>query len=382
MAWEKIIKKTSTSDWYRRSAARTMGIGLDGTVYNISFREIDGYDQIFLYTSTDNGDTWIEEQITFTSTNKATGCLGIGFSDTLHVIWYEDIDATRPTEIYYIERAGGVWSSPVLVNSRYHVIYPKMVMSTADACHIAYAGRDGATSLRVYYQNNSSGSWSDVETVSVSTALTHLYTCIAWDPWDGEIGSIPHVYYTQLVSSFGPVRILQRERDLAGNWSDEEIVLSDGYRNSIPCVVIDTDHTQHLLFLRDPYSGNETAYYMQKPRGGSWSTPESLISSSNIGDLSLSIDSNGTRHVVLTYVSNYVRHLWKAVGAGSWSSEQVYATTWVNYANTLWQGHPYWQPDTGCCFTVVTHTSGQGYQFWKKDYTPYIPVSGSYGYFM
>jgi PKD repeat protein len=205
---------------------------------------------VVLIEKTD-GATFPGGYINVSRTNKSTSIhpfLKVK-GGNVYAAWMDDKHGFSNWNIYYAERRGGAWSSPVRVNPSGNQYCPAVEVDNQGNVHLIYSGRGGP----IYYQKKTGNSWSSPKIIS--TAGTSITTFnfmkfaggllhALWRERDGE-GN--YIYYCQ-----GTVD---------GNWSIP-IKVSHGGQSEYPGLDIDKQGRVHVVYSDIGVGGERDIFYV------------------------------------------------------------------------------------------------------------------------
>ncbi len=144
--------------------------------------------------------------------------LTLDAADAPHVLY-----ATSGTanSLRYTGRAGGSWSTPVVVATGTNIMHPSLATSLDGVLHAAWLDNSLAAHAAIKYARYASGSWSAPETVSSGDAVVLNNTdddqgpSVATDP-----SNRPHVLYMDGTANGSNDYVRMRYRTSGGSWND------------------------------------------------------------------------------------------------------------------------------------------------------------------
>jgi len=103
----------------------------DGIMFCSYMKSTGGYQQIFVAYSTDEGETWITEQVTTTSYDKYSSTCAVDTTGTGVHLYYSAkgygataTQKSRESIVYQFRDALGAWSTPIVIHQCSDISYP------------------------------------------------------------------------------------------------------------------------------------------------------------------------------------------------------------------------------------------------------------------
>lgn len=157
------------------SSQHVLARGPDGTLYLAYLKRIDGYDQVVVAQSQDDGRSWSRtDQVSSGSTHSTNRDLTVDRQGRVHLVWTkyarlgdaEEADAEEPMrQIFASVYDGSDWSHQrQLTHDEYHGV-PSAAVDSQGRVHIVWYGFDGQA-YQVYHRYWDHGEWSKAERVS------------------------------------------------------------------------------------------------------------------------------------------------------------------------------------------------------------------------
>jgi len=261
-----------------RSGAPDIAVDGNDTVHLMwdVYTTIDD-EQGVMYRSKTSGGLWSAEQMAFGPREPAVACysyssLGIDSSGGLYaavtMMGYGSYPDTW--SVVYKHTSNGTWgandTAEILTNINGIQGPPSIVLDSHNIPHISWVGQGwGAnfSSFNVAYTNKNGGSWSTVEAVTDTTAMTYLSSMMM-------INDEPIVYYSS--DGFGANstadNIVRATRSATDTWT-HDCVVDTAFDDKFPMVFQDVDGCGYTI---DFGSGSVTSYVFDGP-----AVPTSLL---------------------------------------------------------------------------------------------------------
>jgi hypothetical protein len=284
--------------------------------------------------------------------------LGVDSDGTVHVIWYDKTDYNGSGSgiklFYKYKPKSGSWSDtevigPVGTSTFSDEITPSLAIDGDDTVHVAWVDLTGyggsGDDVDIAYSNKPKGqSWSDREFASIGSTLTSYEQSLAVEP-DGTV----HVSWMDERGWELERYLLYNFRTNDGIWSEVEVIVPKDRSRHWSSISVDSEGTAHVVYSE----GGGHIFYRYKPKGGSWSQRERVDTESDTWsrDPDIAIDDNDTIHVAwdefVPYRPSCIYYKNKRVNADWTSWEEVNLDTWGNC------GHPSLDCDNDGTFHIA-----------------------------
>ncbi|MDA9829639.1 putative Ig domain-containing protein, partial [Candidatus Poseidoniaceae archaeon] len=245
-------------------------------------------------------------------TAGGTHLLGIDSGDQGEmVVVYAHNDTSSASGTYSLAmmyRWGGTWTETILDTGTDTGYHPSVAIDRQGAIHIAYID-DHNDELR--YATNVSGSW--------------VFTTLGSSTYDNDDGRgtaivvhpITDAVHIVTTINDNTYRDLQYHTNESGSWVNETITNTLSDEGHDPAMAMDGDGNLHVAYYCDDGCSD---LRMSSRINGVWQN-ETVASTLNIGnDPDITIDSQGTIHIVSQYLNNQRIYLHSGT-PGSWTEQ-------------------------------------------------------------
>jgi hypothetical protein len=200
-------------------------LGSDGVARVLYSDNAFGTPLVFTTFSTAT-DTWgsaeeVAPAIGSVARGRLTYALGLDASDVAHVAY------VKSGTLYYVNRIGGTWSSPVEISSG-TPLHPMLAFDRTGALHLSWLDDAAAGRSVMYARRSAAGTWEAPETVAAGDVLSNVNAdqgpSIAVDA-----GNNPYTLYISAskgtfgpaghTSQYGALRIKKR---IGGSWTADD----------------------------------------------------------------------------------------------------------------------------------------------------------------
>jgi len=367
----------STQTNNQRKLARTS----DGTLWCVYHRSDGSYNQVYASYSTNDGETWTEEQLTNVSGNQYYPSIAIDSQDNIHVVWrgYGWGSNTNRNNIRYRKRTSSGWQSHEAVTDiSYHQYDPAIAVDSQDNIHAVWCGGGWGTNTsynNIQYRKRTSSGWQTQESVT-DTNNNQSRPAIAIDSNDNV-----HVVWQGKGWGTNTANddIQYRKRTSSGWQTQEDVTDKTDYQQS-PSIAIDSNDDIHVVWYGYGW-GTNTSYYnirYRKRTSSGWQSHEAVTDKDNNQyDPTIAIDKNDNIHVVWhgqgwgSNPSYYNIQYRKRTSSGWQTQEGLTDVTAYQYSpNCIWALHPTVSGEkpnrtkTGYAFVWV---DGSTIKFYKSD---------------
>ncbi|MFH1725741.1 MAG: fibronectin type III domain-containing protein, partial [Elusimicrobiota bacterium] len=319
------------------SNSRDVVRGSDGRLW-ISYHVYSTKYEIWIASSSDNGETWRKHQLVAGANDHKFPTLAVDGDDNLHLVWTE---TSTPDKVWYkkYEAASGAWQSPTLLYNG-DAETPSEDVDFVDNVYVCWDDSGRYVQYREF--NLDEGVWSATVTVFDAGANDRIrFPAIDVDKnlrihlfWTGKDASNNyHLYYSQYDGSFLPFETIS-----TSTWLQE-----------LPALVLDSSETHHVIFYEQT---GATAYQISYTSGshGNWATPSAIASVSGanlkVSIPDLTIDADDVMYAFWQYADTgsnryEIRRSSKHVDDASWAPYQVIWATdgagnETQYATSRW----------------------------------------------
>jgi|GEM_PF-1609935 len=153
----------------------------------------------------------------------------------VYAAWMDDSHSEGNWNIYYNEKTGGYWKSPVRVHPGWNQYMPAIAADDSGNIHLIYTNKGGPT----WYKKKTGGKWSSPKTIStVGTSVTTMI-CLKY-----RHGSL-HGVWRQYDSDRDC--IYYGRGSVSGNW-DKPIKVSDGGESEYTFLDVDSAGNIHVVW--------------------------------------------------------------------------------------------------------------------------------------
>ena len=342
---------TSTPALSTEGGGRDIVVASDGKLWAVYSKKPAGvnYLQIHAAYSSDGGQTWTEERVTFGYDNKHHffPALAIDAFDNLHLVYTSTGRApfTARWGTFYRERTIGGWQAEetvaLLDAANPGQDYPSIAIGVADSIHVVWAGLGWGTHptiKNIQYRAKIGGSWDTVEQVADMASAQDMPS-IAIDSygavhiaWSGKGWGI-NTTVSQIAYGHGPAA-----------WITENIT-DDAHGHYYGRIALDSADDPHVAY----YDSAVPGIYYNKRTGVIWGTPEqvSQVGGNPQGYPSIALDRSDNIHVIWSAygsgLSNDYMNLWYRKKGGAWLVAKFITNQELNdewAASLLWARYP------------------------------------------
>ena len=342
---------TSTPALSTEGGGRNLAVASDGKLWAVYSKKSAGvnYHQIYAAFSSDDGQTWTEERVTFGYDNKHHffPAIAVDAFDNLHIVYTSTGRAPFATRwgTFYRRRGLGGWEAEETVAlldvANPGQDYPAIAIGVADSIHVVWAGLGWGTHptiKNIRYRAKIGGSWGTVEQVTDSASIQDCPS-IAIDSfggvhvaWHGKGWGI-NPTINQIAYGHGPAA-----------WITENIT-DDTHSHYYGRIALDSDDDPHVIY----YDSTASTIYYNKRTGVIWGTPEQVSQDggSAQGYPSIALDRSDSIHVIWSAygsgLSNDYMNIWYRKKSGSWLGFKNLTSSEINDqwgASLLWAGYP------------------------------------------
>lgn len=244
-------------------------------------------------------------------------------SGKAYVGYVQESAAAR--EILLAEDSAGTWVHTRITENATEDLSPTLALDNNGFVHLAWIGQDSATTWKIMYATNIGGPFQTqlLSGSDLGPFGSGAEPFIAITP-----AGIAHIFYRG--GDFGTYRIHHAWNNTPGGttWNYAILITPNG-NDFTARAVITQDTTIHLLASgNDGFGFPPRAFYMKKPPGGTWTTPERANPSGNGWGGSLFIDRFGMAHITWDDVSGniYTGNLFYSSNrTGAWTNTPILA---------------------------------------------------------
>jgi len=381
----------ATSYFYNRNQVRA----LDGTIWVCYQKDTalgeGSWQQVWCARSTDDGQTWTTEQVTYTATDKFQPDIAVDSSGNLHCVWFAFAESSYPSSVnvYYNMRTSGGWGTAYQVCNKvygvdYNAIYvddgnrmASIGVDSADNIHLIWAGHGWGTNYDyfqiMYRQKTSGGTWLDpVQLTDVNRrqyypsftidSADNLHVSWYGGGWGTNVGYY-QVLYKKCTSGVWASTV-QITDDTYNPYTMPDTVGTNTPRSTMICV--DSSNKPHLVMRSLGYGYANANIYYTNNVSGTWAVMTALTTSTATQAYP-SIAADASDNIWVAWYTDagqiYVKQ--KTV-AGVWQTQSQLTTTSVTHR------HPdlmfsTWPKSSGVSSSIMTSgytvlwTEGQYY---------------------
>jgi len=297
-----LVKENTLADGagFAEPSQRKLARLSTGRIY-ITYTRSDGsYNQVYVSYSDNDGETWTEEQVTNTSSNKNNPCMAVDSNDTLYVVF-------QINGVYFSKKPyGGSWTA-------------ESSIGTTVTCSIAIDNNDkiwvtrvSGSYSRVYctYSINGGSDWTSLD---YFVGLIDSPTSIAIDGNNNV-----HIIYSNSISPYD--FYYKKYTASTETMGDAELIMTTPYQGTGNLsIAIDSNNIPHVV-MEHEYSSTIYVIYYANRIGDSWSNIILTSTSYDYYRPTIAIDSDDA-----IYVAFYGYH------SGSISDRQVAFRKSINY---------------------------------------------------
>lgn len=329
------------------SGVRHLARKNNGDLWSVYFRVIDGATQIFASYSTDGGENWIEEQISFGAGSQRNTSIAVDSKDNIHVVWQGKGWGSNPSyyNIQYRKRTTSWQTQEAVTDKSSDQVNPGIAIDAEDNVHVVWQGKGWGSNpgfFNIRYRKRID-SWQLQEAIT-DKDQNQRSPSIAVD----GIGNV-HVVWSGIGWGANPTIDNIQYRKRTSSWQAQEHVSDRTDFQWGPCVAVDTNNNVHVAWYGDgwaPYVGRHQIRYRQRTTS-SWQVHEALTEiNMDQNSPSIALDKDGNVYVAWfgkgwgTYPYKYNIQLRKRTN--SWQvqenlTDRNYDQRW---ASLIWAMHP------------------------------------------
>ncbi|MDW7761281.1 MAG: PKD domain-containing protein [Acidobacteriota bacterium] len=268
------------------------------------------------------------------------------------VAWTEGDFNSSGVIVYRILTDSGGWSPIRIAVSpeRGSASLPTMAIDGRGDVHMSYMDGSGSTNREIYYIKYANGTWGKREMVYFS-----YLTNSSWPRIDVDGNRIYIVWGHNHTTDAHErkIDIVMMEKIDGGSWPSTYRSVSETPNSvSIHSFVKVRNGNVHVAWMDDLHSPYNWNIYYRERIGGSWNSRVHVSPDWNQYVPAMTIDQNGTVHLIFTYRSNPVYYMRKPLN-GNWTSPiaistastSVFSFVFIKYhANML---HAVWRQSHG-----------------------------------
>ena len=353
----------------QRKLARTS----DGTLWCVYSRSDGTHYQIYASYSTDGGETWVEEQVSYGTDTQDRPGIAVDSEDNVHVVWRGLGWGDNPTKwnLQYRKRTSAGWQpQEAVTDESANQEHPSIAVDSNDNVHIVWLGLGWGTNTGYYniqYRKRTSSGWQSREAVS-DIGADQLTPMIAIDD-DNNI----HVVWrgTGWGTNTGYHNIQYRKRTSTG-WESQEAVTDKDADQVNPVIAVDSGDNVCVVWFGKGWgtnTGNWNIQYRKRTSTG-WEPQEAVTDK----------DADQTHPTIATDRDDNIHVVWRGLGWGTntgyyniqyrkrtsagWQAQEGLTDTANNhyFPNNIWALHP-------TLFGLKTNRPRTGYAFVWVDGT-------------
>ncbi|KKM89235.1 hypothetical protein LCGC14_1250750 [marine sediment metagenome] len=306
--------------------------------YVTCYRYSDGSrNQIFFAYSTDDGVTWTEEQVSFTTEayDQERPALAVDIDGNVHIVWNGRGWGTNDTveNIQYKKRTTSWGSQEGITDEAESQFSASVAVDSSSIPHVVWRGsfdNGGSPNFtRIQYSNRSSGSWSGAEDIGEGVVGIEDQTLpdLAID----SSNTIHIVWGGKGHGTYGARNQMLYKQGTAGAFGSKELVTDIDADQATGSIAIDSNGDIDLVWSGKGWGTNTTVYNIQyrKRLSGVWQTQEAITDAGGQGkgDASASLETGDSLNVVWrsgTTGTVIIRH--RRRSSGSWGSTTTVIT--------------------------------------------------------
>ena len=324
----------------------------DGTLFAVYFKQLNGFYQVYVKKSTDNGETWTDETRISTAGvgHHSMPSIAVDSDDCLHVVWSGNYLVYPANSQIWYAYYDGSWSTPIRISTGEGMdqnvqLAPCIAVDGEGCLHVVWSGSSPDFDYYDYqvWYTKFDGSWSEPVRLSTYPSMNlapHYDTCIAIDSnnylhvvwWDA--GTTVHIWYVKYDGSWSEPIWLSTLEGMGGTRGQNH-----------PCIAVDPNDYLHVV-----WSGRSTSYptnyqIWYRRFVTSWGNIIRLSTFLGMNEYqqrnpSISIDDKHYLHVVWQGMATGYEPDWKVWYSyydGNWATPECLQPTGANYQpNVRW----------------------------------------------
>jgi hypothetical protein len=263
---------------------------------------------IYYSYSTNDGETWTEEQVSSGGGTHYYPALALDSQDNIHVVWY---GGTTNKLHYRVRSKAGIWSAQQgLPNVDTHQKCPALAVDSKDNIHVVWMANEN----RIRYSVKTGSGWLPTpEEVTDGANSYQICPAIAMDPWDNI-----HVTWSGKGwgSNPGTYNIYYKKKPDGGAWESLEYVTDTDSQQGFlgatymgPSIAIDSMGNPHVAWTGLGWGVNPSDYNIQyrSQTSGTWLGIKSITD----------IDTFQLNPVIALDTCDNVHIIWSGKGWGN-----------------------------------------------------------------
>jgi kumamolisin len=248
-------------------------------IYEITTRGSPPTDNVYYASSSDNGQTWVEETLAtnlYDVDSVSGGCdIAIDASNNIHVVWTGAPSSSTLSSVWYRERTATGWQNVVQLNDpQTTTVEVHMAMDGKNNPHVLWVGALPSQWQKLFYRTRTAQTWQATEEVSTLNnnqfGAFQIYGQIAIDAQDQ-----PHAIWMtlNLITTGAYVGVEYRKRTASG-WGPEEQVTP--HTLSPASIAIDSTGAPHVSWVDFGLYPHSSLMHRQRTASG-WQTADDLF---------------------------------------------------------------------------------------------------------
>jgi|GEM_PF-3328726 len=280
------------------NGARSMVRTATGDLWCVYSRLAGGVIQVFGAYSTDGGDTWVEEQISFGADHQRSCAVAADSAGNVHVVWQGKGWGNNPNyyNIQYRVRTTSWQPREAVTDVAGNQANPAIAVDGQDNVHVVWQGQGWGANPAIYniQYRQKTNAWQSQEAVT-DKAQHQRSPSVAVD----AAGNV-HVVWSGIGWGFNPTIDNIQYRKRAASWQAVEQVSDKTDFQWGPCVAVDPAGNVHVAWYGDgwaPYGGRHQILYRQRG-SSSWQACEALTEINiDQNNPSIALDQDGSVYV-------------------------------------------------------------------------------------
>lgn len=258
------------------SSQRALVQGADGTLYLAHLQRVDGFDQVVVSQSRDQGHSWARtDQVSSGPTRSTNRHLIVDRQGRPHLFWTKYVaevaDQEPVRQVFTSVYEGGAWSPQrQLTHDEYNGV-PSATVDSTGRVHLVWYGFDGE-SYQIYHRSLNNGEWSDDRQISQGYPDS-VNPVIAVDAQDNL-----HVTWYKFTRSSQSYQVVYRRYEAGdARWLPQRQLSQDLFLATDVSLTVARDGRVFAVYEGNP-EPNQYGLYARVLQDGSWSPQATIVS--------------------------------------------------------------------------------------------------------